>query len=105
MAGLYEIWRDDSLPEDDPHRWVWTCTIITTTPNELVAPVHDRMPVILERDDEIRWTDARVTDPAAVLPCLRPLPSSLMEGYPVSTLVSSPGNEGAQLVEPVAGAS
>jgi putative SOS response-associated peptidase YedK len=80
-----------------------TCTIITTTPNELVAPIHNRMPAILEPGDEGRWTDAGVTDPAAVLSCLRPLPSQLMEAYPVSTLVSSPGNEGAELVAPVTG--
>ena len=80
-----------------------TCTIITTTPNELVAPIHDRMPVILARDDEGRWTDAGVTDPATVLPCLRPLPADLMEAHPVSTLVSSPGNEGPRLLEPLRG--
>jgi predicted RNA binding protein YcfA (HicA-like mRNA interferase family) len=74
-----------------------TCTIITTMPNDLVASIHNRMPAILERDDEGRWADARVTDPATVLPCLRPLPSSLMEGYPVSTLVSSPANDGPHL--------
>jgi putative SOS response-associated peptidase YedK len=82
-----------------------TCTIITTTPNELVAPIHNRMPAILDRGDEARWSDTGVTDSATVLSCLRPLPAPLMEAYPVSTLVSSPGNEGAQLVEPVAGAS
>jgi len=80
-----------------------TFTIITTTPNELLAPIHNRMPVILEPGDERRWTDAAVTDPAAVLPCLRPLPASLMEAFPVSALVSSPANEGAELVEPVTG--
>ena len=78
-----------------------TCTIITTTPNDLVAAIHNRMPAILERDDEARWADARVTELATVLPCLKPLPSALMEGYPVSTLVSSPGNEGESLVQPV----
>ena len=78
-----------------------TCTIITTTPNDLVAAIHNRMPAILERDDEARWADARVTDPATVLPCLKPLPSALMEAYPVSTLVSSPGTEGESLVQPI----
>ena len=78
-----------------------TCTIITTTPNDLVAAIHNRMPVILEPDDESRWADARVTDPAAVLPCLRPLPARRMEGYPVSALVSSPQNDGPRLVQPV----
>ena len=80
-----------------------TCTIITTTANELAAAIHDRMPVILERNDEDRWADERVGDPAEVLPCLRPFPAGLMEAYPVSTLVSSPGNEGPRLVQPVSG--
>jgi putative SOS response-associated peptidase YedK len=94
FAGLYTAADTDAAAPA-------TCTIITTTPNDLVAAIHNRMPVILERDDEGRWGDARVTDPAAVLPSLRPLPASLMEGYAVSTLVSSPGNEGPRLVQPV----
>jgi putative SOS response-associated peptidase YedK len=94
LAGLY-------TPADAQANAPATCIIITTTPNDLVASIHNRMPVILERDDEGRWTDARVTDPATVLPCLRQLPSERMEGYPVSTLVSSPGNEGQRLVQPV----
>ena len=80
-----------------------TCTIITTTPNELAVAIHDRMPVILSPDDEGRWTDPRVSDLADLLPCLRPLPAGLMEVYPVSTLVSSPGNQGPGLVEPLSG--
>lgn len=78
-----------------------TCTIITTSPNALVAPIHNRMPVILERGDEDRWLDARLTETAFLLPRLRPLPAERMEAYPVSTLVSSPGNEGPELVEPL----
>ena len=58
--------------------------------------------VIICAYTEARWLDPRVTDPARVLPYLRPLPAEGMEAYPVSTLVSSPDNEGAQLVEPVA---
>jgi len=96
FAGLY-------TPADAEAGAPATCTIVTTTPNELVAAIHNRMPVILERDDEIRWADARVTDPATVLPCLRPLPAELMEGYAVSALVSSPGNDGPRLVQPVSG--
>lgn len=77
-----------------------TCTIITTTPNLVVAGIHDRMPVILDPDEEGRWLDAGVTDPSMLLPCLRPLPAAEMEAYPVSTLVSAPANEGRHLVEP-----
>lgn len=96
FAGLYS-------PPDAQAGAPATCTIITTTPNELVTPIHDRMPVILERENEGRWTDASVSDPARVLPCLHPLPAELMEAYPVSALVSSPGNEGPRLVQPVSG--
>jgi len=80
-----------------------TCTIITTTPNELLAEIHNRMPVILDRADEDRWLDPRLRDAAGVLPCLRSLPAEQMEVYPVSTLVSSALNEGPELVEPFSG--
>jgi len=93
FAGLYTVGDEQSGAPA-------TCTIITTTPNDLVAAIHNRMPVILERDDEARWADARVTDLAAVLPCLKPLPAQRMEAHAVSTLVSSPANEGPRLVEP-----
>jgi putative SOS response-associated peptidase YedK len=78
-----------------------TCTIITTTPNDLLAEIHNRMPVMLERADEDRWLDPRVTDVADVLSCLRSLPAERMEVYPVSPLVSSALNEGPELVEPL----
>jgi putative SOS response-associated peptidase YedK len=84
-----------------PHLAPPTCTIITTTPNEVCAPIHNRMPVILDPNDEALWLDASVIAPVKVLRCLRALPADRMEAYPVSTLVSSPRNEGAQLVEPV----
>jgi putative SOS response-associated peptidase YedK len=80
-----------------------TCTIITTTPNELLAEIHNRMPVILDRADEDRWLDPRVTNTAEVLPWLRPLPAARMEVYPVSSLVSSALNEGPELVQPLSG--
>jgi len=76
-----------------------TCTIITTSANPLVAPIHDRMPVILDLSDEARWLDPGLTDPA-VSACLRPFPAERMEAYPVSALVSSPRNDGSELIEP-----
>jgi putative SOS response-associated peptidase YedK len=80
-----------------------TCIIITTSPNERLAEIHNRMPVILERADEDRWLDPRVRDAASVLPCLRALPAERMEVYPVSALVSSALNEGPELVRPLSG--
>ena len=78
-----------------------TCTIITTTANELLTPIHPRMPVILDSDDEALWLDPGCIAPIKVLPCLRPFPSERMEAIPVSSLVSSPNNEGPELIEPV----
>lgn len=78
-----------------------TCTIITSTPNELAARLHDRMPVILDPDEETRWLDRRLVEARDLLPLLRPYPAERMEAYPVSTLVSSPGNDGPALIEPV----
>jgi len=75
--------------------------IITTSPNELVAQVHSRMPMILDPADEGLWLDATVTDPIDVIACLRPYPAQQMEAYPVGPLVSSAWNEGSGLIEPV----
>ena len=78
-----------------------TCAIITTDANKLLAPIHNRMPVILDPDDEALWLDRGPIAPVKVLPCLRPSPSDRMEAIPVSSLVSSPDNEGPELIEPV----
>jgi putative SOS response-associated peptidase YedK len=93
FAGL---WTPPAAPGLPP-----TCAIITTAPNNLLAEIHNRMPAILERPDEDRWLDPRVTEAAELLACLGPLPADRMEAYPVSALVSSPGNEGPELVEPL----
>jgi putative SOS response-associated peptidase YedK len=77
-----------------------TCAIITTDANELLAPIHNRMPAILDPDDEALWLNPGLTVPIKVLPCVRPYPSERMEAIPVSTLVSSPDNEGPELIEP-----
>lgn len=73
LAGLYDIWRD-------PHgQELTTCTIITTMPNAVVSPIHDRMPVILLPDDEDEWLNPDRTEPAELLPFLRPYPDDLLE--------------------------
>ena len=94
FVGLYT----PSHPEEDTPA---TFAIITTTANEVAAPIHGRMPVILDPSDERRWLNPFFVTPSDVLRCLLPLPAERMEAYPVSTLVSSPQNEGSQLVEPV----
>src|SRR5689334_18585071 len=77
FAGLYDIWHDADGNE------LYTYTIITTTPNDLVAPIHNRMPVILHRDDEDAWLDKQA-DPARLLALLAPYPADEMAVFPVS---------------------
>ena len=82
-----------------------TCVIVTTAANEVLAPIHDRMPVILDREVEIRWLDPDLESGQAALSYLQPVPPDLFETFPVSSLVSSPRNEGPELIEPVEAAA
>ena len=79
---------------------VESCTIITTEANELVRPVHDRMPVILPQDVESLWLDEEMQDAAALVSLLAPYPPERMERYEVSTLVNSAFNDGPELIAP-----
>lgn len=80
--------------------WLVSCAILTVVPNQLVSQLHDRMPVILEPDDEELWLDQSVTDTAALVPLLRPLPAEAMRVYPVPPLVNDVRNEGPELRVP-----
>ncbi|MCA0753958.1 SOS response-associated peptidase [Paenibacillus sp. N4] len=96
MAGLYESW----LSPDGAK--ISSCTILTTAPNALVAPIHDRMPVILRREDELLWLDRSVTDTDTLLPLLQPYDSEEMTAYPVGKAVGSVRNDDCSLIEPFA---
>ena len=76
-----------------------SCVIVTTSPNEVVAPIHDRIPVILSRGAESRWLDADVQDAALFSPVLTPYPPRLMEAYDVSSMVNSAANYGPEVVD------
>ena len=78
-----------------------TCVIVTTAANEVLSPIHDRMPVILDREVEMRWLDPDLENGQAALSYLQPVPPDLFETYPVSSLVSSPRNQGPELIEPL----
>ena len=95
FAGLWESWRG---PDGGVIR---SCTVITTEANDLVRPIHDRMPVILPREMEPFWLDHDVQDPPALAQVLVPYPSGLMDSYEVSSLVNRPGNDGPEVIEPV----
>ena len=96
FAGLYDVWQDAEGNE------LRTYTIITTTPNDLVQPIHNRMPVILHPDDEAMWIDPKMNDTAALRALLQPFPNALMEAYPVSRAVNTPAIDMPALIEPVA---
>jgi putative SOS response-associated peptidase YedK len=95
FAGLWASWHD---PEADA--WLDSCTIITTTANGLVAPVHDRMPVILPRAAEAAWLDPQLA-PAAVDALLVPYPAEEMHAAEASMLVNSVKNDGPELLDPL----
>ena len=95
FAGLWERWeRDGQVLE--------SCTILVTQANVLMAPIHDRMPVILDPADEARWLDPTLTDPAALRPLLIPCPPSRLRVWPVSATVNDARHEGPELMAPVA---
>ena len=91
FAGLWETWRD---PEGTV---IPSCTIITTTPNDLLQSIHNRMPVILSKDFEDFWLDESVDDPTALTSVLTPYPDDAMEAFEVSSLVNSVANDGPEV--------
>jgi putative SOS response-associated peptidase YedK len=90
FAGLYDEWVDKSTGEMRR-----TFTIITTQANELVRPIHERMPVILTPDAEELWLDPHEKE---VLDLLRPYEASKMKAYPISTLINSPASRRAEII-------
>jgi putative SOS response-associated peptidase YedK len=92
--GFAGIWSSYRMPVGTR---VGTCAIITCAPNELMAPIHNRMPVILPPLARERWLDPNSPE-ADLCALLVPLPSDEMEAYPVSTLVNSPKNDAPECV-------
>ncbi|MBA9048014.1 putative SOS response-associated peptidase YedK [Streptomyces phaeogriseichromatogenes] len=111
MAGLYEFWRDRTLPEDHPRAWWVTCSVITTeaerTPLAVapadgprsLADIHPRMPLMLTPDRWDAWLDPSRTDPEELRDLLAPPPPGLMRAYPVATAVSNVRNNGPELLK------
>jgi putative SOS response-associated peptidase YedK len=94
FAGLWEGWEN---PEDGKE--VQSCSLITTEANELMAPIHDRMPVILPVSAYDRWLDA--DEPGSDLEALlKPCPADEMAAYAISTHVNSPRNQGPKCIKP-----
>ncbi|MCE2465027.1 MAG: SOS response-associated peptidase [Dehalococcoidia bacterium] len=90
FAGLWETWKD---PSDTV---IPSCTIITTAPNDLISPIHDRMPVILPKEMEELWLDEEVQDPAVLTDLLRPYPADQMAVCEAENLGISAGRQAPQ---------
>jgi putative SOS response-associated peptidase YedK len=95
FAGLWECWKD---PANGP---VESCALITTDANDLVRPIHDRMPVILQRNDYAKWLDPEVEDAAELQELLVPFPAEGMKAYPASTFVNKPQNNSPECLAPI----
>jgi putative SOS response-associated peptidase YedK len=101
MAGLYELWREPLLAEDDPNRWLWSCTIITQQAPDLLGEIHDRNPVMVPADLQAAWLDCSSDDPATARQILDQIPEIRLEPRVVSAAVGNVRNDGPQLIEPV----
>ena len=92
IGGIWESWKEPASGD-----WIRTFAIITTDANELVAEIHDRMPLILAAGDYARWLDEE-PDPRDLM---RPFPAELMRMWPISTRVKKPENDDPSIVEPI----
>ena len=97
FAGLWDTWKSPT------GEIVNSCSIITTTPNELMEPIHNRMPVILPRDVEPVWLDQSITDSHYLKSLLVPYPAELMIAYEVSPFVNSVKNNGPECLVALGG--
>ena len=93
IAGIWENWKEPASGE-----WIRTFAIITTDANQLVAEIHDRMPVILAPSDYAGWLGEE-PDPRGLM---RPYPTDLMRMWPISTRVNKPENDDPAIIEPIA---
>ncbi len=98
MAGIYEFWRDRSRAEDDPLAWLATCAVITTSAEDELGRIHERMPMLIEQDRWADWLDPGVPDARGFL---IPAGSAGLKAYPVSSAVNSVRNNGPELIEPL----
>lgn len=98
VAGLWATWRDRAAGPDAP--WLHSCTVITTSANGAMEPVHDRMPVILPASKWEEWLDPTNQDMAALQQLLVPAADDLLTMHPVSTAVNNVRNKGPELVQP-----
>lgn len=96
FAGLWEEWLDKESGE-----LLESCTIITTEANDVLKPIHDRMPVILKAGDYDQWLDPQTNDTGKLEKLLVPYPAKEMSSHPVSRSVNAPATDSSKLIEPL----
>lgn len=100
LAGLWESWRDPDM-SGAPHAPLETFTILTGPPNELMAEIHPRMPVIVRPEHYDLWLNPRLDNTLDLAPVFRHFPAAEMEAWRVSTRVNAPRNDDPSLLQPV----
>ncbi|ROR74496.1 SOS response-associated peptidase [Bogoriella caseilytica] len=98
FAGLYEAWRDPSLPEDHPDPWLRTFTVLTRPATDALGHIHDRSPVLVPRELHGDWLDPDLTEVDSLMAAI---PEPHLSPRPVSPAVGNVGNNGAHLIEPI----
>ncbi len=102
MAGLYEFWRSPTADPEDRDAWLWTSTVLTTTAEDDVGRIHDRMPLLVPHDRWAEWLDPANDDTDSAAQLLIPAAPGTLAAWPVATTVNSVANNGPELVEPLA---
>ncbi len=96
FAGLWEHWEDQETGQK-----IDSCTIVTIHANEAVAELHDRMPVIIGKENFDLWLDRSTEDPEQLQPLLAPISSQELEIYPVGLEVNNPKNDSEEVIKKV----
>lgn len=102
FAGLYELWPDPLLPDDDPAKWFWSATVITQQATDTLGEIHDRCPVLVPPALHRDWLDCTSGELAVAERLLAAIPEPVLEPRVVSPAVNSVRNNGPQLVEAAA---
>jgi len=95
LAGLYDVWKESDGND------LKTFTIITTQPNNILKPIHNRMPVILHQELEEQWLNTKIQNPDSIKKLLKPYPDDNLISYAVSNEVNNPENDNPQLIKQV----
>jgi putative SOS response-associated peptidase YedK len=95
VAGIWSTWKHEGSKERH------SFSIMTTKANAFMSKIHDRMPVIIGRDDEDAWLDPDCQDKAKIAKLLRPCPASWLKSYEISTMVNSPRNNRKEVLKPL----